>query len=151
MSKSSFGTRVTCDLRRQERRTASTLPHYRESQVIHLIRLPLFQPPAALVRSQPFRLWSCRFNCFNSRAPHGARRWLPSLPTLPYLFQFTRPAWGATLCENCIIHGKLFQFTAQVPGFRVSRFQTSAFSVAAFGVFYSHRKLDARDCERYSS
>jgi len=35
--------------------------------------------------------------CFNSRAPrgarHGVRRWIDEA----LLFQFTRPAWGATV------------------------------------------------------
>jgi len=33
---------------------------------------------------------------FNSRAPHGARRRATSFPPSWPLFQFTRPAWGAT-------------------------------------------------------
>ena len=76
MSKSSFGTRVTCDLRRQERRTASTLPHYRESQVASHSPYPItIVPTSRRACSQP----------------------AISALELPFqLFQLTRPAWGAT-------------------------------------------------------
>ena len=49
--------------------------------------------------------------CFNSRAPHGARH--PSQQTVSgqVVFQFTRPAWGATRCRLDLLSFGLFQFT----------------------------------------
>ncbi len=36
---------------------------------------------------------------FNSRAPHGARRFAIVAITHITMFQFTRPAWGATIAH----------------------------------------------------
>ena len=71
---------MTCDLRRQERRTASTLPHYRESQVASHSPYPItIVPTSRRACSQP----------------------AISALELPFqLFQLTRPAWGATESGN---------------------------------------------------
>ena len=48
---------------------------------------------------------------FNSRAPHGARRAVRDYVCRERKFQFTRPAWGATLNRRGRRGAGLFQFT----------------------------------------
>jgi len=55
------------------------------------------------------RRWPRR--CFNSRAPRGARLVSPPDLLSPSVFQFTRPAWGATARALCERMREPFQFT----------------------------------------
>jgi len=64
--------------------------------------------------------------CFNSRAPRGARPGAPLLSERIKLFQFTRPAWGATRIKDGLhVPGK-FQFTRPAWGATVPHRQYCA-------------------------